>query len=558
MAGKKTNKTKRTKEAGKKNVLMLIGGLYHPFEQAAAITKAFLEETGRYKVKITEDRKVLGGGLAKYDGVLIYTCGGEPSGDQEDGLVEFVRRGGALVAVHSANAVSGKLEKYVALIGSQFERHPREHRPVRVRLLDPEHQATTRLGDFDIVEELYFLKNVAADVNVLATTGWLGEPIPLMYTRTEGRGRVFYTALGHGEAQFRHAKFQKSLLHGLDWACKVRPRRGPIRCAMLGYGGAFNMGRTHSNFVNDTPGLKAVGACDIDPERLEQAEKDFPYFKTFGSLDEMLEDKAIDLVVNILPHNLHAPTAIQCLRAGKHVVLEKPFCITLREADAMIREANRAGVMLTAFHNRRWDGDYMTIKRIVQEGRIGEVFEIGCGAGGYRRPGEWWRSDKEISGGNMYDWGAHFVDWVLGLIPQKVASVTGFFHKKVWMHVTNEDHTRAIVRFTNGATADICLSSIAAAGRPTWRILGTRGAILDDRSVENGCKVITYENGSLVTSEVKWAETRWCEYYWNVADHLLCGDPLAVTPQQARRVIGVIECAERSSESAQAVSFRGG
>jgi predicted dehydrogenase len=191
----------------------------------------------------------------------------------------------------------------------------------------------------------------------------------------------------------------------------------------------------------------------------------------------------------------------------------------------------------------------MTFRRLIAEGAIGEVFEVSCGHAGYKRPGDWWRSDKEISGGNFYDWGAHFVDWILGLIPERVEWVHGFFHKKVWMHVTNEDHTQAIVRFAGGRMADVVISSISAAPRPRWRILGTRGAIVDDRTVERGCKLYTVRDGRTVVSEVKYDESRWDEFYNNVADHLLRGDELAVTAEQSRRVIGVLESAERSSAS---------
>ncbi|MGC9453722.1 MAG: Gfo/Idh/MocA family protein, partial [Phycisphaerae bacterium] len=146
-----------------------------------------------------------------------------------------------------------------------------------------------------------------------------------------------------------------------------------------------------------------------------------------------------------------------------------------------------------------------------------------------------------------------FVDWVLGLFSDNVEWVQGFFHKKVWMHVTNEDHTQAIIRFAGGKLADVVISSISAAPRPRWRILGTRGAIVDDRTVERGCKLYTYRDGELVAGEVKYEQSRWPEFYNNVADHLLRGDELVVKPEQARRVIGVLESAGISSESGSPV-----
>lgn len=552
----------RKAAAGKvKNVLMIVGGAVHSYGPCAEAARRFIEASGRYRLTVAESFSALEAGFGRYAAVLIYTARDGMTARQEKVLVRFVRGGGGLVGVHGAAASFVDRPAWQKLLGCRVERGgPCRIAELEVRLTDRAHQAALRLDDFTLSEEFYELADLAGDAHVVAETRWLDRAYPVMYAREEGEGRVFYTALGHHERTWRLAEFQRSLLHGLDWACRVAPlRRAPVRCAMLGYGGAFNMGKAHSGYINDTGGgMLAVAACDIDPARRRQAKVEFPDFATYADLDEMLAADDIDLVVNILPHSLHAPTALRCLRAGKHVVTEKPFCLTVAEADEMIAAAEENGVMLTVFHNRRWDGDFMTIRRLIDEGAIGEVFEIACGFSRYGRPRDWWRSVKAVSGGNMYDWGAHFTDWTLQLIAHPVASVQGFFHKKVWMHCTNEDHTQAIVRFANGAMADICFSSISAAPRPRWRILGTKGAILDDGTVEKGGKLITYDGGTLTTREVKWAPSRWGEYYRNVADHLLLGDELIVKPQEARRVIGVVEAAERSSRSGRGEVFPGG
>ena len=85
--------------------------------------------------------------------------------------------------------------------------------------------------------------------------------------------------------------------------------------------------------------------------------------------------------------------------------------------------AHAKGLMLSLFHNRRWDGDYLTIRSLIEKGLIGEVFHIECGQAGYGHPGFWWRSDKAISGGVMHDWGAHFIDWILNLVPAKITRI---------------------------------------------------------------------------------------------------------------------------------------
>ncbi|MHB0859387.1 MAG: Gfo/Idh/MocA family protein [Anaerolineae bacterium] len=315
------------------------------------------------------------------------------------------------------------------------------------------------------------------------------------------------------------------------------------------------MGKGHAGWIDATPGLRTMAVCDATPARIEAARRELPALQAYCSnLDELLQTPDLDLVVNILPHNLHASMTIKCLEAGKHVVLEKPFCITIEEANAMIAAAQANGVMLSLFHNRRWDGDYVTIKDIIRRGLIGDVFHVECGGGNYDHPGFWWRSDKTISGGVMYDWGAHFIDWILNLVPSRVAQVMGDMQKRVWHMVSNEDHGEAWIRFENGVTADYLTSSIAASSRPKWRILGTKGAIEADWGPE--IRVVSYASGLRQDSTVKVTLPGYgsTEYYRNVADHLLMGEELAVTPEQARRVIGIIDAAQRSAELGTSVA----
>jgi scyllo-inositol 2-dehydrogenase (NADP+) len=324
-----------------------------------------------------------------------------------------------------------------------------------------------------------------------------------------------------------------------------------VRCAVIGYGGAFNMGRNHLRWINAAPGLTGVAVCDLDSERLREAEADFPGIRTYRRVEDLLADQEVELVTVITPHNTHAPLAIQCSRAGKHVIVEKPMCLTVAEADEMIAAGRAAGRMVSVFHNRRWDGDHLTMRSLIEEGILGDVFHIEANGGGWSRPDTWWRSDKAISGGAFYDWGAHIIDWVLHLKLGPLHSVLGFFHKRVWAHVTNEDHTQAILRWSDGAYADVQISSIARAPKPRFRILGTRGAILDDGRGE--LTVYGEVAGRTATFTEKYRPSDWQEYYNNVANHLLRGAPLAVTPESARRVIAVIETAERSSRSGQAL-----
>jgi len=322
-----------------------------------------------------------------------------------------------------------------------------------------------------------------------------------------------------------------------------------IRCGVIGYGGAFNMGRAHAEYITQTEGLELTAICDLDAKRTAIAKEDFADVQTFNAIDEMLACPDVDLAVIVLPHNLHASVAIQCSNAGKHVVCEKPMCITVEEATQMIEASRKADKMLSVFHNRRQDGDYRTLYELVVEKKIiGEVFAVEIWMGGWNEQSPtWWRSSKEVSGGYFYDWGAHCLDWLLGIVPGEITSVAGHFHKRVWHGVTNEDHVGANIVFESGCVANIQMSSIAYAHKPRWWILGERGAIVDKGGyfeVTGDHKIDGYPSVLHVPYR---SASEWETYYKNIAAHLLRGEELMVKPEQARRVIAIMETAEHSS-----------
>ena len=148
-----------------------------------------------------------------------------------------------------------------------------------------------------------------------------------------------------------------------------------IRGAVVGYGPAFNMGKHHASQMAGTDGIECVAICDIDRKRTKAAKEDFPNVKTYNSVSSMLKKEDFDLASVVLPHNLHAPVAIECLKEGKNVIVEKPMCITIAEATEMINTARENDVMLSVYHNRRWDSDFWTLKDLVESGVIGEVFQ---------------------------------------------------------------------------------------------------------------------------------------------------------------------------------------
>ncbi len=319
-----------------------------------------------------------------------------------------------------------------------------------------------------------------------------------------------------------------------------------IRCGVVGYGGAFNMGQTHLNSMARNRRMEVAAVCELDPDRRKVAESDFPGIETYAKVGDLLKNAALDLVTIITPHNTHAPLAIECLNAGVNVVCEKPLAITSREVKDMIAAAKRNKVMLSTFHNRRWDGDFQTLRDLIcKEKAIGRVHRVEAGFYGYGPQGTWWRSDRKISGGAIYDWGAHFTDWILNIMPEKIDWVSGYQVKhRDWKGYSNEDHSEYSLRFASGALATLTISNLSMSGRPRWRVLGERGSIED---IGGKFQLKTAINGRQMSAEVPFAQSNWHAYYENVYKHLLGRAKLIITPDSAARVIGVLEAANQSA-----------
>jgi len=333
--------------------------------------------------------------------------------------------------------------------------------------------------------------------------------------------------------------------------------KAKLKFGVCGYGASFGMGRQHAERLHEAGPAQLVAVCDPDLARQKAAREDFPGIETYDSLREMLDKSEAELVFLVTPHSLHAPQALEALRAKRHVILEKPMCITTREAAAMIKTAKANRRMLTVFHNRRWDGDYVTLKKLVAGGAIGDVFSARCQMTHFGMNTKWWRAKKAITGGTMYDWGAHITDWMLGLIPSKIESVTGVSQKRVWMDADIEDEVQALIRFKSGAVAEILLSHIRdLRSRVKFEVMGTKGNIISywhSRELE----VTTRRRGRMVTEYVPVARTDYSPFYNNVVAHVFRRAKLAVTPESAARAIAVIAAQMKSAQTGRPVRVAG-
>ena len=326
-----------------------------------------------------------------------------------------------------------------------------------------------------------------------------------------------------------------------------------IKVGVVGYGGAFNMGRQHLKQMQ-AAGMTPVAVTEVDPKRLEAAQVDFPGIEIYKNVGEMLKKSKVDLVVLITPHNTHAPLAIQCLKAGRHVVCEKPLAITTAEVNAMIAAAKKAGVMLSTYHNRHWDGCILeAIQKIKKEKVIGDIVRIECHMGGYGKPSDWWRTSRTISGGILYDWGVHLLEYSLQLIDAPLVEVSGFAHHGHWAHHTiwkddaNEDEAFAVVRFKGGQWLTLCISAIDSKRKEgILEITGTKGTYVMEG---NDARIFTHgDDQSITTKHFRNPPGQEHKYYENVRDHLVKKKSLVITGEWSRRPIHILDLAVRSAK----------
>lgn len=186
-----------------------------------------------------------------------------------------------------------------------------------------------------------------------------------------------------------------------------------INAALVGYGFA---GQTfHAPFLTTTPGLSLRWVVSRDAAKV-QAE--LPGCQV-GTLEQVLADESLDLVVIATPNDTHAPIARQALLAGKHVVIDKPFALDLAEAEALVELAEKQQRLLSIFHNRRWDGDFLTVRRLLAQGELGQVAQFESHFDRYRpEVRQRWREAGGPGSGLWFDLGPHILDQSLQLFGQ--------------------------------------------------------------------------------------------------------------------------------------------
>ncbi|ROY46220.1 gfo/Idh/MocA family oxidoreductase [Enterococcus casseliflavus] len=243
-----------------------------------------------------------------------------------------------------------------------------------------------------------------------------------------------------------------------------------INFAVIGYGG-MGAYHVHNILPNENERIHIVGTYDINEER--QAISQEKGHKIFKSYDEVLADETIEAVLIATPNDLHKELSIAALKAGKHVVCEKPVALNTAELDEIVAVAQETGNTFMVHQNRRWDPDFLLVRELYRNGQIGDLFQLESrvqGANGI--PGDW-RHVKKQGGGMLLDWGVHLLDQMLWLIDSPVKDVKADLSFVLGEEV--DDGFFALITFENGVKAIVEVGTSNYTQLPRWYIKGTEG-----------------------------------------------------------------------------------
>lgn len=339
---------------------------------------------------------------------------------------------------------------------------------------------------------------------------------------------------------------------------------GEIRVGLIGYGlagAAF-----HAPLIARTPGMRLAAIVTSNPERVRQARADHTSAAIADSAERLWERAGeLDLVVIASPNRTHVPLARQALRAGLAVVIDKPMAATAEEGRALADDARRAGLLLTVFQNRRWDGDFLTLRRLIDDGALGEVHRYESRFERYRpTPRDGWREegDPAEAGGILYDLGSHLIDQALVLFGAVTHVYAEVDRRRPGVQV--DDDAFVALAHASGVRSHLWMSAVAADHGLRMRVLGSRGAYVkhgmdvQEEALRTGVPPAGGWGeereeawGRLVTGDaaepVRTAPGAYPAFYARVAAALRDGGDPPVDPMDSVAGLEIIHAARRSA-----------
>lgn len=235
----------------------------------------------------------------------------------------------------------------------------------------------------------------------------------------------------------------------------------------------------HAPFLHMHSGFQLVGIVE---RSVKKAHLTYPYTKSYDSIDEMMEDEAIELIIVNTPNNTHFEFSIQALKAGKHVVLEKPFTTTSQEAETLYAIAKQNNRYVLPYQNRRYDSDFLSVKKIVESGRLGNLIEAHFRFDRYQHSiGNSVAKETDVPGsGVFYNLAPHLLDGVISLFgfPKEWKKTVGQFRPNTVV----DDYAHIHLIYPNNLQVYISTSLLVADPGPSFIIHGTKGSYKKNRT----------------------------------------------------------------------------
>lgn len=364
-----------------------------------------------------------------------------------------------------------------------------------------------------------------------------------------------------------------------------------VGCGGMGSGHAFAIssgsGNAVGTFSEDRSGgflhptdtnlknvLHLTGVCDCNPARVQWARAH--HFPVYADFEEVLRSPEVDIVLIATPNDLHKDMAIAAMRAGKHVLCEKPVMMCSQDLEEVMAVAKETGMVFYPRQNRRWDEDYLIVKKIYEKRLLGPVFHIESRVHGSRGiPGDW-RGRKSQGGGMMLDWGVHLIDRILDMIPEKVVNL---YCRTT--HITNkevDDGFTLFLTFESGLTATVEVGTNNFIDLPLWYVAAVDGTAEIDNWALSGRMVrripgdeadsVPILAGSGLTKTMAPRKKDTVEtlplpsvefdanaLYVNLVQTVEGTAEQIVKPEQALRILRLMEAALSSAETGASVEF---
>jgi scyllo-inositol 2-dehydrogenase (NADP+) len=342
-----------------------------------------------------------------------------------------------------------------------------------------------------------------------------------------------------------------------------------IGTAILSYGMSGEV--FHGPLVMAHPGFEITGVYQRDPDK--PSKHNFPIYR---SISDVLHDKSVELVIVNTPNYTHLDYTRDALLAGKHVIVEKPFTVTTADANQLIQLAREKKLLLSVFQNRRWDGGFLTVQKILNENLLGRVVEFELHYDRYRNyieKGSWKEVERDGTG-ILYNLGSHMIDQVLILFgkPELVDARIGI--QRTDGKVPDFYDMRLSYP---GLNVIVKSSYLVREPGPMYRINGTEGSFvkfgidpqeqdLKEKKIPGAPgwglepeswwgKLNTTLNGEHFSGSYETLQGDYLKYYQNIYEVIRKGAELIVKPEQARDVITIIEAAIRSNHAKSAVQI---